>query len=290
MSRTVLVTGGAGSMGRLVVDRLLVDNAAVRVLDLPSVDFGGLEGRPGVDIVRGDLADQAMLEEAGRGIDAVVHLAAILPPAAERDPALARRVNVDGTATLLRAIEQAAPGARLVFSSSVSVYGDTSAGAAPIATSRAPAPDDAYAGSKAAAEELVAGSPLDSVVLRISGVVVPVFQEPPAEWPFVRDGRVEFVHRDDAVTALAAAVSADVGEKVLNIAGGRVWRVRGEEYVRALYERFGVDASEAVYQARPGHFDWYDTDAGQRAFRYQNNSHEAFFQQLDGEIARLLEE
>ena len=290
MSRTVLVTGGAGSMGRLVVERLLADGAAVRVLDLPSVDFGGLEGRPGVEIVRGDLADHAMLEEAGRGVDAVVHLAAILPPATESDPELTRRVNVDGTATLLRAVECAAPGARFVFSSSVSVYGDTSAEAAPIATSRAPAPDDAYARSKAAAEGFVAGSPLDSVVLRISGVVVPVFQEPPAEWPFLLDGRVEFVHRDDAVAALAAAVSAEVGERVFNIAGGRSWRVRGGEYVRALYGRFGVDASEAVYQAHPGHFDWYDTDAGQRAFRYQNNSYEAFFQQLDGEIARLLEE
>ena len=277
-------------MGRLVADRLLADGAAVRVLDLPSVDFGGLEGRPGVEIVRGDLADQAVLEEAGRDIAAVVHLAAILPPATERDLELTRRVNVEGTATLLRAVEHAAPGARFVFSSSVSVYGDTSAEAAPVATSRAPAPDDAYARSKAAAEELVAESPLDSVVLRISGVVVPVFQEPPAEWPFVREGRIEFVLRDDAVTALVAAVSADVGERVFNIAGGRSWQMRGEEYVRALYERFGVDASEAVYQAHPGHFDWYDTDGGERAFRYQNNSCEAFFQQLDGEIARLLEE
>jgi len=290
VSRTVLVTGGAGSMGRLVVDRLLVDSAAVRVLDLPSVDFGGLEGRRGVEIVRGDLADQAMLEEAGRGVDAVVHLAAILPPATERDPELTRRVNVDGTRTLLRAVETAAPGARFVFSSSVSVYGDTSGGPAPISTGRATAPDDAYARSKAAAEELVAGSPLDSVVLRISGVVVPVFQEPPAEWPFLRDGRIEFVHRDDAVTALAAAVSADTGERVFNIAGGPSWRVLGGTYVRDYFERLGVDVSEAVYQAHPGHFDWYDTDAGQRAFRYQNNSYEAFFQQLDREIALLLEE
>jgi len=290
VSRTVLVTGGAGSMGRLVAERLVADGAAVRVFDLPSVSFDGLEGQPGVEAARGDLADEAVIEDAARGADAVVHLAAVLPPATERDPELTRRVNVDGTATVLRAVERAAPGARFVFSSSVSVYGDTSAEAAPIATSRELSPDDAYARSKAAAEELVAESALDCVVLRISGVVIPVFQEPPAEWPFVPEERIEFVHRDDAVTALAAAVSADVGGRVLNIAGGPSWRVRGETFVRDLFERFGIDASEAVYQDRAGHFDWYDTGEGQAALGYQNMSYRAFFQQLDSEIARLLEE
>ena len=290
MSRTVLVTGGAGSMGRLVAERLLAEGDSVRVFDLPSVSFDGLEGRPGVEIVRGDLADGSALEEAARGVDAVVHLAAILPPATERDPELTRRVNVDGTATLLRAMERADARARLVFSSSVSVYGDTSEATTPIETSREVSPDDAYAHSKAEAEELVAGSALDCVVLRISGVVIPVFQEPPAEWPFTPDGRIEFVHRDDAVSALAAAVSAHVGGKVFNIAGGPSWQVHGASFVRNLFERFGIDASAAVYQDHPGHFDWYGTGEGQTALGYQNNSYGAFFQQLDSEIARLLEE
>ena len=290
MSLTVLVTGGAGSMGRLVTERLLADGAAVRVFDLPSVSFDGLEGRPGVDVVRGDLADESIIEEAARGADAIVHLAAVLPPATERDPVLTRRVNVDGTARLLRGTERAAPGARFVFSSSVSVYGDTSAETAPITTNRALSPDDAYARSKAAAEELVAASALDWVTLRVSGVVIPVFQEPPAEWPFVPDERIEFIHRDDAVTALASAVSADVGGRVFNIAGGATWRVRGGSFVRDFFERLGVDAGEAVYQDRPGHFDWYDTDEGQKALGYQDNSYGDFFEQLDSEIARLLEE
>ena len=277
-------------MGRLVTERLLADGASVRVFDLSSVSFDGLDDRPGVDVVRGDLGDESIVEDAVRGTDAVVHLAAILPPAAERDPELTRRVNVDGTATLLRAVERAAPGARFVFSSSVSVYGGTSAESEPIGTGRALSPDDAYARSKAAGEEFVAASALDTVILRISGVVIPAFQEPPAEWPFVPDGRIEFVHRDDAVTALAAAVAADAGGRVFNIAGGPSWRVLGETYVRDFFERLGVDASEAIYQDHPGHFDWYDTGDGQAALRYQNNSYGAFFQQLDAEIARMLEE
>ncbi|MBM3956690.1 MAG: NAD(P)-dependent oxidoreductase, partial [Gemmatimonadetes bacterium] len=237
MTRTVLVTGGAGSMGRLVTERLLAQGAAVRVFDLPSVSFDALEGREGVEVVRGDLTDGAVVAAATRGVDAVVHLAAILPPLSERDVELTRRVNVEGTALLLRAVERASPDARFVFSSSVSVYGDTSADAGPVTTRHGLAPDDAYALSKAEAEEIVARSPLKSVVLRVSGVVAPVFQEPPAEWPFRPDGRIEFIHREDAVSALVAAVSVDVEPGVLNVAGGPSWRVRGETFVRDLFER-----------------------------------------------------
>ena len=177
-----------------------------------------------------------------------------------------------------------------MFSSSVSVYGDTSAGAEPIATSRAPAPDDAYAGSKAAAEELVAGSPLDSVVLRISGVVVPVFQEPPAEWPFTPDERIEFVHRDDAVSALSAALTAPgAGRKIYNVSGGPTWRMSGEKYVNDYYELVEADPALAVYQSNPGHFDWYQSADGQSALSYQNTPYEWYLEQIQEDIMRMLE-
>ena len=290
MNRTVLVTGGAGSMGRLVVERLLSDGDTVRAFDLPTVSFDGLEGRAGVEVVQGDLADAKAVARAVGGADAVVHLAAILPPATESNPDLTRCVNVDGTETLLRATERVAEGARFVFSSSVSVYGDTSGETAPIPTTRESAPDDVYAQSKADAERLVMESGLDWVALRISGVVIPVFQAPPAEWPFTPDERIEFVHRDDAVAALTSAASSGPGRAVYNIAGGESWRVTGEAYVRDTLERLEVDASEAVYQDHPGHFDWYDTGESQTALRYQYNSYQAFFEQLEAEIARLLEE
>jgi len=277
-------------MGRLVVERLLSGGDTVRAFDLPSVSFDGLEGRASVEVVRGDLADEGVLGEAVGGVDAIIHLAAILPPATESNPELTQRVNVQGTETLLRAAESASPGARFVFSSSVSVYGDTSGEATPIPVERSTAPDDAYAQSKADAELLVFESALDWVVLRISGVVIPVFQAPPAEWPFTPDERIEFVHRDDAVAALTAAVSSGPGRMVYNIAGGESWRVTGEAYVRDSLERLGVDASEAVYQDHPGHFDWYDTNESETVLRYQNNSYVAFFEQLEAEITRLLEE
>ncbi len=276
-------------MGRLVVNRLVADGRDVRVFDLPVADFSGLE-EIGVDIAKGDLTDARDVRGAINGAEAIVHLAAILPPVAEANPDLTNRVNVEGTRVLLEAASGAAPRARFVFSSSVSVYG--AAGTDTVVSTDNPiAPDDVYAASKSASEALVTASALEWSVVRISGVAVPIFQEPPAEWPFLADQQIEFVHRDDAVSALVAAVdSADAAGRIFNIAGGPTWRMTGEKYVSDYFGLLEVDPEEAVYQASPGHFAWYDTAAGEAVLGYQNTSYEAYLAQIQDAIEELIGE
>jgi len=292
MPPIVLVTGGAGSMGRLVVARLVGLGMSVRAFDLPSVNFTGLEGKPGVEIARGDLTRPEDLASAVKGIDAVVHLAAVLPPVADRNPALTEKVNVVGTRALVGAVFAGAPRARFVFSSSVSVYGDTTSarpGQRGITVDQPAAPDDVYARSKADSERLVRESPLDWVVLRISGVAVPAFQEPPAAWPFLADQRVEFVHRDDAVSAIVAAVDASTKPRVVyNVAGGQDWRMTGRDYAGDYLELVGVERGEAAYQSSPGHFDWYETSTSQAALRYQDTPYRTYLSQIRAELERLM--
>lgn len=288
---TILVTGGAGSMGRLVTGRLLDAGHTVRVFDLPSVNYEGLEGEPNVEIARGDLTDPSDVRPACEGVDAIAHLAAILPPVADAKPELARHVNVDGTRVVIEAATAVAPGARLVLSSSVSVYGVTFPHGDEITVDRTAAPDDVYAETKAESEQLVVESSLSWVALRISGVAVPVFQEPPSEWPFTADERIEFVHRDDAVSALAAALTAvGADRRIYNISGGPSWRMPGEKYVNDYYELVEADPALAVYQANPGHFDWYASADGQAALSYQNTSYERYLEQIQEDIVRMLGE
>jgi nucleoside-diphosphate-sugar epimerase len=277
-------------MGRLVVNRLVADGHSVRIFDLPSANYSGLEDMSGVEIAKGDLTDGRDVRDAVAGASAIVHLAAILPPVAQANPELTNHVNVEGTQVLLEAATETAPGTRFVFSSSVSVYGATNTGAvvdvdAPIA------PDEIYAESKAASEALVTASSLAWAVVRISGVAVPIFQEPPAEWPFLADQQIEFVHRDDAVSALVAAVdSADAAGKIFNIAGGPTWRMTGARYVSDYFGLLEVDPEEAVYQTPPGHFAWYDTAEGQAALGYQNTPYETYLEQIQQVIDELLAE
>src|SRR5215813_6689095 len=148
MNGAILITGGAGSVGRSLVARCRADGHTVRVFDLPSCDFTGLEGEPGIEVVPGDITQMASVEQAVQGVSAVMHLAAILPPASERNRERTLSINVDGTANIIRAMEARTRDAVLVFSSSVSTYGNTTPEAPPVRVDHPQTALDIYAASK----------------------------------------------------------------------------------------------------------------------------------------------
>jgi nucleoside-diphosphate-sugar epimerase len=289
MSGPVLITGGAGSVGRILVSRLRQDERAVRVFDLPSMNYAGLEGVQGIEVIKGDITSVDTVRRAVDGVEAVIHLAAILPPASERDRAKAFAVNVDGTTHIVRALESLAPQAMLVFSSSISTYGDTAQEPPPVRVSHVQRAIDVYAESKIVGEQVLRDSQATWVILRIAGIAVPAFQEPPAVWPFMPDQRVELVHRDDVVTAIHHATTTPAARgKIFNIAGGATWQMTGREYVGRLYDLLGVPPDEATFRTSPGWVDWYDTQESQQLLSYQNTPYGTFLAQIEAEIARLM--
>ena len=286
--KTVLITGGAGSVGREVVT-LLASSHRVRVFDLPAADLRPLEDVAGVEIVKGDIRDPDEVQRAAAGVDAVIHLAALLPPGSERNREATMAVNVGGTANVVAALERTNPSAHLILSSSVCVYGDTSAAWPPVGASFPLHASDLYAESKIEAERLVVTGKLPYTVLRISGISVPAFLEPPPVWPFTSEQRLEFVCRTDVMAALAACVEAErsVGQ-VFNISGGPTWRMLGREYVARFNEVMGLPPEEARYGECPGYFDWYDTSESQAVLAYQQTSFGQFLNLLEKAIADAL--
>ena len=291
MTDPVLITGGAGSVGRQLVEMFAEAGRAVRVFDLPMMDFSGLEGRDGIDIVKGDITDADGVRAAVDGVDAVLHLAAILPPNSERDRELTFRVNVGGTQNIIDAKEQVNPNARLVFTSSISTYGDTSADEPPVRVGHSQSAIDIYADSKIKGEKLILESSLSNTVsLRIAGISVPAFLEPPTPWPFMEDQRVEMVHRDDVADALFASASApEAGGKIFNIGGGPTWQLHGRDYVRDFYEVMGAPVELATYRETPGWMDWYDTEESQRILGYQNRSYQHYNGEMQAIIQSMME-
>ena len=291
MTDPVLITGGAGSVGRQLVEMFAEAGRAVRVFDLPMMDFSGLEGRDGIDIVKGDITDADGVRAAVDGVDAVLHLAAILPPNSERDRELTFRVNVGGTQNIIDAMEQVNPNARLVFTSSISTYGDTSADEPPVRVGHSQSAIDIYADSKIEGEKLILESSLSNTVsLRIAGISVPAFLEPPTPWPFMEDQRVEMVHRDDVADALFASASApEAGGKIFNIGGGPTWQLHGRDYVRDFYEVMGAPVELATYREAPGWMDWYDTEESQRILGYQNRSYQHYIGEMQAIIQSMME-
>ena len=276
-------------MGRLVISELRSAGKRVRAFDLPSADFSPFDSDSDIEVAAGDITSASDVAAAVEGVETMIHLAAILPPFSEHNPALTNHVNVEGTRVLLDGVARLSPGARVVFSSSVSVYGRPSQPGRIVTADDPMTPDDHYAHSKAESEKHVRESGLDWIGLRISGVSVPVFQEPPSEWPFLPDQQIEFVHRDDAVSALIAAAdpSAPTGRSHI-VSGGPSWRMTGARYVEDFFRLVEVDPQDAVYQSDPGHFAWYDTSDSQDQLSYQNTAYSEYLDQMRANIEALM--
>jgi dTDP-L-rhamnose 4-epimerase len=126
---TILITGGAGFIGRHVAAELLSRGHNVRVLDslIEQVHPGGLRPQElshDVELMLGDVRDEALVGRALKGVDKVVHLAAevgVGQSMYEIDRYVS--VNDQGTAVLFqKLLEQ--PVKRVVTASSMSIYGE----------------------------------------------------------------------------------------------------------------------------------------------------------------------
>lgn len=117
----VLVTGGAGFVGRHLVRSLLARDDEVVVLDDGS--SGALAGVPrGATLLEADVREASLVAAAVEDSDLVFHLAAAVgPQRVAEDPVDTWSRNVDGTASVVRAATAA--GRRLVMTSSSEVYG-----------------------------------------------------------------------------------------------------------------------------------------------------------------------
>ena len=158
----MLVTGGAGYIGMLAVERLRAAGHDVNVLDVllhgQEKLAARLEGL-GASVIRGDVRNADARAAALEGADAVVHLAAIVgDPACARDPELARAVNVEGSRAI--AAEAKERGVeRFLFASTCSNYGRMADPTVPVDEHGALAPVSLYAEQKVELETWLLGMP-----------------------------------------------------------------------------------------------------------------------------------
>jgi len=169
--RRCLVTGGAGMLGYEVVRQLIGSGREVRVLDIQRLDD------PRCDVMVGDIRDAAAVQEACRGMDAVIQTAAAVWDVRTPRPAY-EQVNVGGNRLVIDAC-LAAGVRRLVYTSSMDVVVD---GRKPIVNGDeslpypSRLPRDAYSRSKIIAEKMVVeanGPRLATCVLRPVGMYGP---------------------------------------------------------------------------------------------------------------------
>ena len=269
--RRVLVTGGAGFVGRNLVGRLLRENVVVTVLD--DLFTGRRENLPesGFEFVRGSVCDPAVVERLVGQSEVIIHAAARNIVVSTRNPREDYETNIGGTLNVLLAA-RAAGGRRIVYTSSTSVYGNPRY--LPVNEDDHLSVLTPYAVSKLAGENycmaFYESYDLPTVAVRYSNVfgpgqdpanpycgVVAKFAEAlfAGKAPIIHgDGNQtrDFTYVDDAVeaTLLAATSPRAIGE-VFNVGTGVETRVN--ELVELLIRTIGVDVV-------PVHSDRRDVD------------------------------
>jgi UDP-glucose 4-epimerase len=277
----ILVTGGAGRLGHEVVKLLLQRGEDVRVFDLPAVNWSYLEALKGVNVFKGDITDPEQVSRACDDIDALIHLAAIMPPKSEASEKLTLNVNVEGTMNLLRTLKRSS---LVVFASSISVYGITATEKQRIGEQHPITTHDNYSRSKILGEAAVAESGNPYTVLRIAPITIADLVELPPIIPYNGEQRVEFIFVEDAAHAIVAALNVTNDKETFNVAGGDSWQMLGHEYVDKFYTALGAEV-DPKYSDEFTAVDWYDTRKSKR-LGYQRTS----FSQLEERLKALGEE
>jgi UDP-glucose 4-epimerase len=147
----VLVTGGAGFIGSHLVERLLEAGDRVRVVDdLSTGKRENLVEHEALEFIEGDIRDAGLVDRCARGMDAVVHLAAVASvQASMEDPVRTHQVNFDGTLNLLEASRRHGI-KRFIYACSAAVYGD--AASIPVSEAAMTKPLSPYAVDKLSGE------------------------------------------------------------------------------------------------------------------------------------------
>lgn len=232
MSDLCLVTGGSGYFGCLLRDRLLERGRRVRVFDMVDADDRPRE----VELVRGDIRDEAAVRAACEGADAIYHNVAQVPVAKDRQ--LFWSVNYGGTENLLGAA-LAARVRKVVHTSSSAVFGVPKRN--PVDEQTEPQPGEAYGRAKLAGEQLVQrfvrDHGLDATIIRPRTILghgrLGIFQilfdwvEEGRNIPVLGrgDNRYQFVHADDLADACIRA-AARPGARVYNVGAARFGTMR----------------------------------------------------------------
>lgn len=268
----ILVTGGAGYLGSVLSLDLLRKGHEVCVFD--NLTYGGrpvlsLVGQDGFEFVRGDVRDGKAIREALRGVDSVVHLAAIVgDPACARQPELAKAVNLDASLHLVQTAREVGV-SRFVFASTCSNYGkmsDTSVLADENCEVR---PLSLYAETKVAVEKEILESspgPLAVTVLRLATLygLSPRMRFDLTVNQFVMEMLTErktvvygelfwrpYVHVRDAAGAILTVLGAPeaaVAQQVFNVGDSRE-NYRKLDLVEIIQKRVGACDVQFVHKA-----------------------------------------
>jgi UDP-glucose 4-epimerase len=275
----VLLTGAFGNVGSSALDELLERGHQVRCFDVATRANrkAAKKIKEKAEVFWGDLRHLEDVTAAVKEQDVVVHLAFVIPTlsatgvSSEADPEWARNINVGGTRLLLEAMKAQPTPPKMLFSSSLHIYGRTNDQPPPRKISDPLQPIEHYAKHKVECEQMIRESGLTWAIFRL-GAALPVrLVIDPGMFDVPLDNRIEFVHTKDVGLAIANALEEDrVWGEIWHIGGGPRCQLYQREIVEGVLDAIGLGMlPEDAFTSVPFPTDWLDTVESQRILRFQ---------------------
>ncbi|MHA1673528.1 MAG: NAD-dependent epimerase/dehydratase family protein [Promethearchaeota archaeon] len=289
----ILLTGAFGNVGSSTLDELLNQGYNVRIFELPTKrnrhiakNFDRVEYLDRVELFWGDLRNYSDVLAAMDNIDVILHVGGIIPPLADRLPELAEAVNVGGTENILRAMHAQTVPPRIVFTSSISVYGDRRENPwIKVTDPLQPSAHDLYGKQKLRAETLVRQSGFEWCVFRLTYITsMDKLYMDPLMFEMPLETCIEICDTKDVGLALTNAVdSEEIWGKILNIAGGDTCRTTFGEYLIKMMALFGLGKNVLpadAFSKTPFHCGWLDTTESQKFLYFQRTTLDSYYAEV----------
>ncbi|MHA1723465.1 MAG: NAD-dependent epimerase/dehydratase family protein [Promethearchaeota archaeon] len=288
----ILLTGAFGNVGLSTLEELIERGHDIRVFELKNDRNMKLAKKyeNKVELIWGDLRNYLDVEKAVSNVDIVIHVGALIPPMADKHPKLAEKVNVGGTRNIIKAMELQKRKPKLIFTSSIAIYGDRrEIPLIKITDPINPNEDDGYAKQKVQCEQLIQNSTLDWLILRLTYIVsMDKLALDPLMFHMPLETCIEICHTKDVGLAIANAIDKeDIWGQILNIAGGPKCRIIYRDYIHKMLDLFGLGGDllpQEAFSNEKFHCGFMDTKKSQELLKYQRYSLEDYFEEVKKKV------
>lgn len=292
----VLLTGAAGNVGFETLKELINKKYDITVLELDNKKNRKRLNKYKniIKIVYGSINDEKLVDSIVKEQDAVIHLAAIIPPLADKNPSLAEKVNFYGTKNIVSAIKNSDKKIFLLYSSSVSVYGDRlEKYIISVDDPLKPSIGDYYAYTKIACEELIKNNLEDYTIFRLTGIMGHPKTDP-LMFHMPLDTKLEIASNIDTGRAFANSIEHlnELKGDIYNLSGGEKCRTTYRDFIAHMFEIYGINMKylkNNAFAEQNFHCGYFqDSNKLNDILDFQRDTLETYYKRVSKETNKLV--
>ena len=292
----VLITGATGNIGIEVLSLLADKEHSITILARDSKkNLKLLRPFNGLNIIYGDITSPEDVEKACQNQDVAIHLAAVIPPLVDEKPELAKRVNLEGTRNLIQGLERFSPQCFVIFSSSVTVYGDRLK--TPNITVNDPIQTtkwDKYGQAKIESETLIQNSTLNWTIFRLSAIMgIGNHKISKIMFHVPLNTQMEITTVNDTARAIAHSVDKhhQLNKRIFNLGGGETCVISYQGFLNNAFQAFGLGSAnfpEKTFAEANFHCGVFtDGNELEEILNFRTDTIDTYFQQFKASVPKI---